>query len=165
MNGEPTVRSIVALVAEMYRTNRSAILGHGRRPEEIEPRHLAIWAAWRLTHHSMPAVGRLFRRDTSTISTTCRRFGELIERDARIAAAARTILRSARGHAAASAVDAMPEARVEAMAHDIVAGRRDLDFVSDDDIRRLAALALSREARTAIRNRPTNQQENLHAVQ
>ena len=61
-----TVRSILDLVSARFSISLSEITGPSRRAELVEPRHVAMYLA-RLEGHSLPKIGRIVRRDHTTV--------------------------------------------------------------------------------------------------
>lgn len=72
-----TVRTIQLHVSQHYGMSVAEMMGDCHRGELVRPRHIAIWLARRLTRHSLPALGRMFERDHSTIKYAVVRIEEL----------------------------------------------------------------------------------------
>ncbi len=77
-----SVRDIQIAVAEHYCVDVSDILSHRRTRDIATPRHVAMYLTKKLTHRSLPEIGRLFgRRDHTTIIHAVRKIEALCETD------------------------------------------------------------------------------------
>ncbi len=80
--GVVSVKEIQRRVAEHYGVDVSEILAHRRTKEIVMPRHVAMFLTKRLTHRSLPEIGRLFgRRDHTTVLNAVRKIEALCETD------------------------------------------------------------------------------------
>jgi hypothetical protein len=65
---EVSVKHIQQVVAEHFKVDVRDILAHRRTSDIVLPRHVAMYLTRKLTHRSMPEIGRLFgRRDHTTV--------------------------------------------------------------------------------------------------
>lgn len=83
MLAQPSWRFIVSLVALKHGVMQREILGRGRTRGVVAARHEAMALVYRHTQASMPAVGRYFDRDHSSIHHALTKFGathKLVER-------------------------------------------------------------------------------------
>jgi len=62
-----TVAEIQQAVARFYHLRQDALIGPRRHYEVSRPRQVAMYLARKHTRASFPQIGRLFRRDHSTI--------------------------------------------------------------------------------------------------
>ncbi|MDD6799803.1 MAG: chromosomal replication initiator protein DnaA [Firmicutes bacterium] len=62
-----TVDKILNLVTKKYGVTVEALKGKGRSSELTAPRHIAIYIIRTMTDMSLPAIGKVFNRDHSTI--------------------------------------------------------------------------------------------------
>ena len=65
--GQATVRRIVDLVCKTYDVTPGQLLGPQRHRFFTWPRHIAVFLCSELTAQSLPAIGRHFHRDHTTI--------------------------------------------------------------------------------------------------
>lgn len=80
--GKISVRDIQDAVAEHYGVCVSDMLAHRRTVDIVMPRHVAMYLTKKLTHRSLPEIGRLFgRRDHTTVLHACRKVEALCETD------------------------------------------------------------------------------------
>jgi hypothetical protein len=80
--GGPPIRKIQDVVCRHYGVSRDDMLSARRTADLIEPRHVAIYLARRLTPHALPKLGRSFgNRDHTTILHAFRKIGARIEKD------------------------------------------------------------------------------------
>ena len=63
----PTIVSIQRATAEHFGISLDRLICRRRNAELVRPRWIAIWIARKLTAHSIPAIGREFKRDHTTI--------------------------------------------------------------------------------------------------
>jgi hypothetical protein len=76
------VKEIQRVVAEHYGVDVSDILSHRRTLQTVTPRHVAMFLTKKLTHRSLPEIGRLFgRRDHTTVLHAVRKIEALCETD------------------------------------------------------------------------------------
>lgn len=83
MLAQPSWRFIVSLVALKHGVMQREILGRGRTRGVVAARHEAMALVYRHTQASMPAVGRYFDRDHSSIHHALTKLGathKLVER-------------------------------------------------------------------------------------
>jgi len=77
-----SVKDIQVAVAEHYHVCTHDLLSHRRTADLVLPRHVAMYLAKKLTHRSLPDIGRLFgRRDHTTVLYAVRRIEALVETD------------------------------------------------------------------------------------
>ena len=82
----PTIREIQARVSEFHGVSPADLKSQRRNHEWRRPRHIAMYLARNLTHHSFPAIGQQFGgRDHSTVIHACRRIEEIMRSDAAVA--------------------------------------------------------------------------------
>ncbi len=63
----PSVASIIDIVAAHYGTTRECIISNQRYAYLMPPRHVAVYIACRNTGLSLPEMGRAFKRDHSSM--------------------------------------------------------------------------------------------------
>lgn len=81
-SGYPTVRGIAQIVAQRYGVDFTVLISTRRDLKSMEPRHVAMWLARRLTPCSFPIIGRVFGgRDHTTVLHACARIDRLREND------------------------------------------------------------------------------------
>jgi len=64
---QPKIADIVALVCADYDVSRLELLSPRRMKSLVEPRHVAMFLACRLTARSLPEIGQRLRRDHTTV--------------------------------------------------------------------------------------------------
>ncbi len=62
-----TIWHVAVIVAEDYGTSLAQMRGASRRSEDVRPRQVAMFLARRLTGQSLPAIGRYFNKDHTTV--------------------------------------------------------------------------------------------------
>lgn len=75
------IRPVISAVAKYYGVSLRDIVARRRTREYLRPRHVAMYLAKRLTKHSLPALGRVFERDHTTVLHGCRRIAKLRRQD------------------------------------------------------------------------------------
>ena len=85
-DGEPSVVSIIAVVATFYGLQRADIRRQCRRRQLARPRQIAMYLAMQHTSFGRPILGNLFIRDRQTIYHGHANIARLIETDAELAA-------------------------------------------------------------------------------
>ena len=75
-----TITDIKKLVCADYGVTMLDLLSKRRDRRAVEPRHVAMWLARHCTLHTLPAIGREFGRDHTTVMNAIERI------DARFAA-------------------------------------------------------------------------------
>lgn len=79
---EVSVKNIQQVVAEHYKVDVKDILAHRRTSDIVLPRHVAMYLTKKLTHRSLPEIGRMFgRRDHTTVLFAIRKIEALFETD------------------------------------------------------------------------------------
>ena len=74
------VADIQAVVAARYGLSVEQLTGPRRLRRMARPRQIAVYFARTMTHHSLPAIGRMFGgRDHTTILFSCRRTKERMD--------------------------------------------------------------------------------------
>ncbi len=82
---EVSVKNIQIAVAEHYKVSVKDILAHRRTSDIVLPRHVAMYLTKKLTHRSLPEIGRLFgRRDHTTVLFAIRKIEALFETDSEL---------------------------------------------------------------------------------
>jgi len=79
-----TIADIQALVAARMGTTVFEITSD--RMAQVRARQTAMWLARHLTPASLPAIGRAFRKDHTTVAQACRRVDALMAADPGFAA-------------------------------------------------------------------------------
>jgi chromosomal replication initiator protein len=83
--GPPTrtrsIEQIQAATAEAFGVSREALLAHDRRPKVALARQIAMYLARELTDETLPALGRGFARNHSTVLHAHRRISAGVGRD------------------------------------------------------------------------------------
>ncbi len=62
-----SLHQVIALVAEASGIPRRELLSSRRTKRTVEVRQAAMWLARQTSLHSYPAIGRVFRRDHTTV--------------------------------------------------------------------------------------------------
>ena len=79
---EISVKHIQQVVAEHFRVDVKDILAHRRTSDIVLPRHVAMYLTKKLTHRSLPEIGRLFgRRDHTTVLHAIKKIEALCQVD------------------------------------------------------------------------------------
>ena len=81
-----TVEAIQNAVAAAYGVTRNEMISDRRNVKIIMPRHVAMYLCRELTPRSLPAIGRMFGRDHSSISHACEKIAGLVASDPVLAA-------------------------------------------------------------------------------
>ena len=76
-----TIRHIAVIVAADYGSSLAEMRGARRRNTEVKPRQVAMYLAHRLTGQSLPAIGRYFNKDHTTVLHAIRAVTEDAARD------------------------------------------------------------------------------------
>ncbi len=87
----PTIARIIDVVAEHYGTTRACIISNQRYSVLIPPRHIAVYLASQLTGFSLPAIGRAFNRDHSSMLNARDKIIAALETDPALAETIKTI--------------------------------------------------------------------------
>ncbi len=66
-NGDPRVRQVQAAVAAAWGCEVIELRSRRQHRALVEPRHVAMYLARKLTTHSLPEIGREFDRDHTTV--------------------------------------------------------------------------------------------------
>lgn len=66
------IKPIISAAAKYYGIPLRDLVSFRRARGLIRPRHVAMYLARTLTKHSLPAIGRIFERDHTTIMHGCR---------------------------------------------------------------------------------------------
>ncbi len=81
-NRTPTVETVIDVVAQLFHTTRSDIVGHKRTRGITLPRQLAMFLVRRSTSMSLPEIGRAMGgKNHTTILAACRRVDSMYEAD------------------------------------------------------------------------------------
>jgi len=86
-----TVEAIQNAVAASYGVTRAEMLSERRNIKIIMPRHVAMYLCRELTPRSLPAIGRMFGRDHTSIHSANEKITRLITSDPVLAAKIETI--------------------------------------------------------------------------
>jgi chromosomal replication initiator protein len=86
-----SIADVQRIVAEYFSIPRMEMTSARRSREIARPRQVAMYLAREFTPCSMPAIGRRFGRDHTTIMWGIRRIKELIETDAELATDVETL--------------------------------------------------------------------------
>jgi hypothetical protein len=78
------LKLIAAEAAEFYGIELRELLSDQRSSFLIRPRHVAFYLATKLTLKSLPEIGRIFRRDHTTILQTRDKITKLLKTDERL---------------------------------------------------------------------------------
>ncbi|GGG30814.1 hypothetical protein GCM10010964_18400 [Caldovatus sediminis] len=103
----PRLRAIIAATAAAFGLPEAEI--RSARRQGAPPRHVAMALARRLTGASLPAIGRAFGRDHSTVLYAVRRIAARAAADPAFAARLEAIAAAARRQAAARGGEEVPE--------------------------------------------------------
>ncbi|QRE74407.1 helix-turn-helix domain-containing protein [Methylobacterium aquaticum] len=76
-----TIRHVALIVADDYGSSLAEMRGSRRRNEDVKPRQVAMFLAHRLTGQSLPAIGRYFNKDHTTVLHAVRVVAEEAGRD------------------------------------------------------------------------------------
>jgi len=77
----PAIRKIIYIVAETFGISANDILSARRIQSLTLPRQIAMYLSKSMTFHSLPEVGRQFRRDHSTIHHAVRKIAAMMAAD------------------------------------------------------------------------------------
>lgn len=78
----PTVSEIQQVVSNHYRLSRSELLADRRQRPLVHARQIGMYLARKLTHKSLPDIGRFFGgRDHSTVLHACRKIEARLQAD------------------------------------------------------------------------------------
>ena len=83
---EPRVAEILTATAQHYNIREKDILAPGRSARVINARQIAMWAARELTRCSLPQLGRIFKRDHTTVLHSVWKIGAMRQSDPAFAA-------------------------------------------------------------------------------
>ncbi len=75
------IKPVISAVAKYYRVSLRDLISFRRTRNVIRPRQVAMYLARALTKHSLPAIGRVFERDHTTVLHGCRQIAILRQRD------------------------------------------------------------------------------------
>jgi chromosomal replication initiation ATPase DnaA len=81
IDGHPTIGSIQATVAQAFDINIDDIMSSRRTTAVVVPRMVAMFFCREMTPHGLPTIGRLFKRDHTTILNAVERIGVLSGQD------------------------------------------------------------------------------------
>ncbi|MBF0248177.1 MAG: hypothetical protein HQL36_08930 [Alphaproteobacteria bacterium] len=81
-----TVSAVLRAVCEVFETHPGVVVGRSRRREHVTPRQVAIWIARHCVRIngrpiSLPALGRAFGRDHTTVLSAIQRVDALLACD------------------------------------------------------------------------------------
>jgi chromosomal replication initiator protein len=79
--GPPTVDQIQAVVADVFGLTREELVSASRMARVAWPRQVAMYLAREHTHETLPAIGKRFGRDHSTVLHACKRAADRIGSD------------------------------------------------------------------------------------
>lgn len=85
-SGHIQIKTIIGVVAEHYGISASDIISSRRTANVVRPRQVAMYLAKTLTLRSLPAIGRLFDRDNTTVLHAVRKIEGLLKQDSQLAA-------------------------------------------------------------------------------
>tara|TARA_R100000808_G_scaffold7062_1_gene20745 strand:+ start:21616 stop:21927 length:312 start_codon:yes stop_codon:yes gene_type:complete len=71
--------NILSVVCDYYGLSKQQILSHRRKKNLIKARHASYWLYENLTDYSYPRIGRIHKRDHTTIMHGCNRIDEAIK--------------------------------------------------------------------------------------
>lgn len=77
----PTIDQIKRATSEHYGVANVMLMSSNRQRKVARPRQVAMYLSRRLTTRSLPEIGRLFRRDHTTVIHAMRRITALMEAD------------------------------------------------------------------------------------
>ena len=86
MNALPTMAQIKKVVAEEFGVTELDLMSDRRASEIARPRQVAYLLCKQLTPHSLPAIGRAFCRDHTTVMLGVRKINQYIVADPLLAA-------------------------------------------------------------------------------
>lgn len=87
----PNIAEIQAIVCAHFGIALGEMRAHRRDRAVAHPRQVALYFCRRLTDHSLPAIGRMFDRDHSTVRHAVIAVERRIDRDPELAAAVAAI--------------------------------------------------------------------------
>lgn len=82
---DPGIAAIIEAAGREFGISVRQILSERRQRDVVEARHVAMWLARELTWRSYPAVGRIFRRDHTSVIHAISRVDELMLGNASLA--------------------------------------------------------------------------------
>lgn len=88
----PNIKAVADFVCARFAVSETDLISERRDGQLVRVRHIAIWLAVKVTGKSLPAIGRSFRRDHTTILYAKRRIEQKIATDAGFAAVAAQML-------------------------------------------------------------------------
>ena len=149
-----SVRLIAETVAEFYGVSYRDLVSHRRSHDIIKPRHVACWLARHHTPHTMGELGRCFGgRDHTTILHAVSAINEQMTADAEFAAEVQSVESAVEiAKRSLTLLRVAPPADIDAVevAERILDGNARVVVVSLDELRALAAAALSARAATTL---------------
>lgn len=86
-----TVAAILRAVSAEWAIPETELLAHRRAPATEGPRCAVMGLARAMTPHSFPALGRMLKRDHTTVLAASRRHAERMENDPHYAARIRAV--------------------------------------------------------------------------
>ena len=95
-----TLEQIQAQVCTAFSITRDELLSSSRTPRVAWPRQVAMYLARELTDQTLPAIGRAFARNHTTVLHACRRAAERIAADPEAYAAVERLTRELAGSGA-----------------------------------------------------------------
>jgi len=95
----PAIRKIIYVVAESFNLSANDILSHRRIQSLTLPRQIAMYLSKSMTFHSLPEIGRQFRRDHSTIHHAVKKIAAMMAADEAFRAKVEAIEAAVKGEA------------------------------------------------------------------
>jgi hypothetical protein len=81
----PSVAFIQSTVAAAFGSTRAELISERRTRAAVVPRHVAMLLARELTRHNLASLGRLFRRDHTTVISGLRSIERRLQEDRALA--------------------------------------------------------------------------------
>jgi len=85
VSDQALAESIMAMVSDFYRLSPAAIAGPSKRSEVVEARWAAIFLIQRHTRLSESAIGRILKRNSTTVGFALKQFADRQRLDKRLA--------------------------------------------------------------------------------
>ena len=92
-NRQITIKNIQEATSEYYNIQKKDLLSACRNRSVVRPRQLAMLLSKELTDHSLPEIGKAFRKDHTTVLHACRTIKQKKEKDPDIKQAYKALLR------------------------------------------------------------------------
>lgn len=79
--GAATIEDAMVAAAGVFGLSYEDITGRAQPQRIVRARHAVVWCAREVLKESFPSIGKSLKRDHTTVMSSCRRAGALLERD------------------------------------------------------------------------------------